>query len=531
MIEGLNKKIDYLTTLEIENMKGYNIIGKKISANKDEVLYATNPKDLSTLEGDFHIASEEEANEAVILAKSVASDYARISGVQRAQFLRTIADNIENLGSKLVDRVVAESGLPEGRVKGERGRTCGQLRFFAEKIEEGSWVNAIVNRGDVDIRQCLEPIGPVVVFTASNFPLAFSTAGGDTASALASGCPVIVKAHESHLGTNNLVAEAIRAAAIECGIPDGVFSSLNGAGHALGKMLVQHPDVKAVAFTGSYGGGRALYDLAQERPEPIPVFSEMGSVNPIFILPEAMKAKTGEWATTIANSINMGAGQFCTNPGLLITKRNDFQTAFTDQLVDAFSRLSAATMLNQGIHDNYEKIKHARTKENGVLIKYVEVDDDKTSMLAHPCLLQVSYKDFIGNPKLSEEVFGPFSILVQCETDEEMISLAQSLEGQLTASIIGEGEEIVNHSELIDVLKSKAGRIIVNGVPTGVAVNEAMHHGGPFPATTDPRFTSVGGNAIYRFVRPLCYQDFPDELLPDALKESNPLGIERKEIK
>jgi len=491
-------------------MKGYNIIGKKISAKQDRVLQATNPR--------------------VVLAKSVSAAYSKVSGAQRALFLRTIADNIEGLGAKLVDRVMAESGLPEGRVKGERGRTCGQLRFFADKIEEGSWVNAIINKGDVDIRQCLEPIGPVIVFTASNFPLAFSTAGGDTASALAAGCPVIVKAHESHLGTNNLVAEAIRAAAIECGIPDGVFSALNGAGYELGTILVMHPDVKAVAFTGSYGGGKALYDIAQERSEPIPVFSEMGSVNPIFVLPEAMKERTEEWATTIANSINMGAGQFCTNPGILVVKKNDYLTAFTDQLVDAFGRLSAATMLNKGIHSNYETLKHARTQEEGVKIKFIEVDDDKNSMVAYPCLLEISYKDFAANPKMAEEVFGPFSILVVCENDQEVNNVASSLEGQLTASVIGEKAEILESHNLLETIKSKAGRIIINGVPTGVAVNEAMHHGGPFPATTDVRFTSVGGNAVYRFVRPVCYQDFPDELLPDALKASNPLGIERKEI-
>jgi NADP-dependent aldehyde dehydrogenase len=511
-------------------MKGYNIIGKKISAQNQEVVHAVNPKDLSNLDGDFHVATLKEADEAVALAKAGGAEYAKMSGAQRALFLRTIADNIEALSSKLVDRVMAESGLPEGRVVGERGRTCGQLRFFAKMVEEGSWVNAIINRGDVDVRQYLEPIGPVVVFTASNFPLAFSTAGGDTASALASGCPVIVKAHESHLGTNNMVAEAIRAAAIECGIPDGVFSSLNGSGNELGGYLVQHPDVCAVAFTGSYGGGKALYDLAQKRPHPIPVFSEMGSVNPVVVLPNAMKEKTEEWATAIAGSVNMGAGQFCTNPGLLIVEKNEYLTAFTDQLVDAFSRLDAATMLNKGIHTSYESNKHAKTKEQGVKIKYIEVDDDETSLKAHPCLLEVGYKDFINNPNLVEEVFGPFSIVVVCETADEIAHVADVLEGQLTASVLGEKEEILKNENIISKLKSKVGRIIINGMPTGVAVNEAMNHGGPFPATTDSRYTSVGGNAIYRFVRPVCFQDFPDELLPDALKDSNPLGIERKEV-
>lgn len=511
-------------------MKGYNIIGKKISADNQMVVHAVNPKDLSQLEGDFHVATMEEADQAIALAKAASAEYGKMSGAQKAHFLRTIADNIEALSSKLVERVMAESALPEARVLGERGRTCGQLRFFAKIVEEGSWVNAIINKGDVDVRQYLEPLGPVVVFTASNFPLAFSTAGGDTASALASGCPVIVKAHESHLGTNNLVAEAVRAAAIDCGIPDGVFSSLNGAGNELGGYLVQHPDVCAVAFTGSYGGGKALYDLAQKRPHPIPVFSEMGSVNPIFMLSNAMKEKTEAWADTIASSVNLGAGQFCTNPGLLVVEQNEYLTAFNDQLIDAFSRLEAATMLNKGIHSSYESNKHAKTQEQGVKIKYIEVDDDETSMKAHPCLLEVMFKDFIGNPNLVKEVFGPFTIMVICDSGEEMREVAEALEGQLTASVLGEHDELIDNEDLIVKLKSKVGRIIINGMPTGVAVNEAMNHGGPFPATTDVRYTSVGGNAIYRFVRPVCFQDFPDALLPDALKDGNPLGIDRKEI-
>ncbi|WP_235297668.1 aldehyde dehydrogenase (NADP(+)) [Portibacter marinus] len=511
-------------------MKGFNIIGKKISAKSDQIIKAVDPSNLSDLEGEFHVATNEEAEEAVKKAKAAAEKYSKVKGSKRAHFLRTIADKIEGLGDQLVKRVMQESGLPEGRVKGERGRTCAQLRFFADKVEEGSWVNAIINRGDVDVRQCLEPIGPVVVFTASNFPLAFSTAGGDTASALAAGCPVIIKAHESHLGTNNLVAEVIMGAAVECGLPDGVFSSLNGAGNELGSFLVQHPDVKAVAFTGSYGGGKALYDLAQKRDEPIPVFSEMGSVNPVFILPDAMEAKTEEWAEAVANSVNLGAGQFCTNPGLLIVKRNEYLLAFSDQLVDAFTRLTPATMLNKGIFQSYERGRHQQSQQKGVVIKYAEMDDDPDSRKALPCLLEVGFQNFIDNPKLAEEVFGPLSVMIVCENDEELASVADHLQGQLTASFIGEKNELLAYSDLINKVKTKAGRIIVNGLPTGVAVVEAMHHGGPFPATTDVRFTSVGGNAIYRFVRPVCYQDFPDELLPDALKEENPLGINRKEF-
>lgn len=516
-------------------MKGYNILGKKISATNDQTIQSFDPKTLKPLEGDFHIATLDEAAEAVSKAKNIAQAYADMSGAKRATFLRTIADNIENLGSTLVERVMAESGLPEGRVIGERGRTCSQLRFFANKIEEGSWVNAIIDSADPertppkpDVRQYLEAIGPVVVFTASNFPLAFSTAGGDTASALAAGCPVIIKAHESHLGTNNMVSEAIQAAAIETGMPDGVFSSLNGAGFELGQFLVKHPDVKAVAFTGSYGGGKALYDIAQSRPQPIPVFSEMGSVNPVFIFDSPMDDNPESWANAISGSVNMGAGQFCTNPGILIVKENDSLLAFKDQLIDAFSNLESATMLNKGIHKNYEKNKHERMKEDGVKITYIQVDDDEDSLLAHPCLLEVDASKFIDNPNLKHEVFGPFTIMVVCKNDDELKKVASSFDGQLTVSFIGNHYELSAHSDLIRIAKASAGRIIFNALPTGVEVCEAMNHGGPFPATTDVRFTSVGGNAIYRFVRPVCFQGFPDEMLPASLKTENPLKIWRK---
>lgn len=509
-------------------MKGYNILGKQISAENKKVIHAFDPKSLTTLEGEFHLATSQEAETAVQKASEVALEYGSLSGSRRALFLRTIAENIENLSSTLVERVMQESGLPEGRVVGERGRTCNQLRFFADKIEEGSWVNAIIDHKSGNIRQCQEPIGPVVVFTASNFPLAFSTAGGDTASALAAGCPVIVKAHESHVGTNSMVAEAIRAAAIETGVPDGVFSSLNGQGFELGKFLVTHPKIKAVAFTGSYGGGKALYDLAQKRDNPIPVFSEMGSINPVFVLPGAMQEKTTEWAEAVAGSINLGAGQFCTNPGVLVVQKNEYLTAFEDQLVDAFTKLESATMLNIGINKAYEKNKHSKIKEEGVSIKYVKVDDATGSLAAHPCLLKVKSSDFLNNPQLSEEVFGPFSIIVECENEEELNKVAESMQGQLTASLIGNEKELIEKASLISAIKGKVGRIIINGLPTGVAVCEAMNHGGPFPATSDSRFTSVGGNAIYRFTRMLCYQGFPNELLPSALKDDNPLNIWRK---
>ncbi len=509
-------------------MKGYNIIGKKISALNANTIKSINPTTQESNEGAYHVATIVEANEAIQKASEAAQEFSNFSGAKKALLLRTIADKLEALGNALISKVMSESGLPEGRVKGELGRTCGQLRFFADKVDEGSWVNAIIDHQGDGIRQYQSAIGPVVVFTASNFPLAFSTAGGDTASALAAGCPVIVKAHESHIGTNNMVAEAIQAACIETGFPDGIFSSLNASGYEIGTHLVAHEGVKAVAFTGSYGGGKALYDIAQRRTTPIPVFSEMGSINPVFILPQKMEKEPTQLAETIAASVNLGAGQFCTNPGLLVVKEGDFLLAFKDQLVDAFSKLPASVMLNRGIHNAYEKNKYEKVSEKGVQIQFIEVDDDKTSMLAHPCLLEVSAKSFIENPRLSEEVFGPFSIMVTCKDDDEMLAVCSNLHGQLTASVIGEEAEIIENKALLDLASSKVGRIIINGMPTGVAVCEAMNHGGPFPATTDSRFTSVGGNAIYRFTRTICYQGFPDELLPVELQDSNPLSIWRK---
>ena len=516
-------------------MKGYNIIGKEISATGTQTIKATNPRNLQDIKGEFHVATREEAELAIKKASEVAPLYRDIPAKDRATFLRTIAKNIEELSTTLVQRVHEESGLPEGRIKGERGRTCNQLRFFADIIEEGSWIHPIIDHADPnrtprkpDIRQTLIPIGPVVVFTASNFPLAFSTAGGDTASALASGNPVIVKAHESHLGTNQMIAEAIRAAAIETGMPDGIFSSLNGSGFELGQFLVKHPKVKAVAFTGSFTGGKALYDIAQQREEPIPVFSEMGSVNPVVILPQAMEKDAIQWSNAIAGSVNLGAGQFCTNPGIIIAKQSDYLLAFKDQLVEAFHHLESATMLNKGIFRAYEKGKFERIKFSEANIAFIKVDDDENALEAHPCLLEIKAKNFLEDPLLKEEVFGPLSILVICENDQEIEEVLSSFKGQLTVSFIGDDDELTKIPQLIERGQSIAGRIIFNGLPTGVEVCHAMHHGGPFAATTDSRFTSVGGNAMYRFVRPVCFQDFPLNLLPDELKDSNPLNIHRR---
>ncbi|MEL7221046.1 MAG: aldehyde dehydrogenase (NADP(+)), partial [Bacteroidota bacterium] len=448
-------------------------------------------------------------------------------------FLQTIADEIETLGDNLVSCAMAESGLPEGRIKGEIGRTCNQLRLFANLVKEGSWVNAVVDEGipdrqpmpRADIRKMSVPLGPVAIFTASNFPLAFSTAGGDTASALAAGCPVIVKGHPSHLGTNDLVANAISNAIKQCNLPKGVFSSLVG-GIETGQNLVQHPLVKAVGFTGSYKGGKALFDLANSRPEPIPVYAEMGSNNPIFILPEKLKSNAARLAINIASSVNLGAGQFCTNPGILVIQKDNSTAIFLEQLIAAFSKLEPATMLNEGIYKAYSDRKKKCINTTGVSALFEKKNDDNKWEGA-PTLATVSASHFLANENLQEEVFGPFNLVVICEDENEFKAIANNLPGQLTATLMATNEELERSSHLVDILSQKAGRVIFNGVPTGVEVCYAMHHGGPFPSTSNGMYTSVGTDAIQRFVRPVSFQNMPEALLPDALKQGNPLNIWR----
>ena len=459
--------------------------------------------------------------------------YKKASGEVKATFLRTIAQEIEALGDELVHRAMQESGLPEGRIIGERGRTCNQLRLFADLVEEGSWVDAIIDEAvpdrkpipRADIRKMSMAIGPVAVFTASNFPLAFSTAGGDTASALAAGCPVIVKSHPSHLGTNNLVAMAIATAVSKCGLPSGVFASLNG-GIETGQHLVKHPLIKAVGFTGSYRGGTALMELASRRPEPIPVYAEMGSTNPIFILGEKLNEEHESLATTIAGSVNLGAGQFCTNPGLLVFQKSETTSVFLENLQSAFSALQSATMLNEGIFKAYQAGKKKCIESNGVATLY-ESENGGQDWKGEAAIATVGGRDFLENRDLQEEIFGPFTLAVICEDEQELLKVAHQIQGQLTATIMGSQRDLENAEDLIDTLTEKVGRVIFNGVPTGVEVCPAMHHGGPFPSTSNGKYTSVGTDAIQRFIRPVSFQNMPDNLLPAALKRGNPLNIWR----
>ena len=511
-----------------------NQIGFALSAQGDERISAINPSNGETLPGRFSVATPTEADKALQIAQTAWKTYRNCTGKQKATFLRSIAEELEASGDALIQRAVQESGLPEGRITGERGRTCGQLRLFAQLLDEGSWVEAVIDPAmpqrqplpRPDIRKMLVAMGPVVVFTASNFPLAFSTAGGDTAAALAAGCPVVVKAHESHPGTNALVAAAILNAARKTGMPEGVFSTLYGRGNDLGKWLVEHPMTKAVAFTGSFRGGKALFDLAAKRPEPIPVFAEMGSVNPIFVLPEIMAAQTTPLAQQLAASVNLGAGQFCTNPGLIICLENEYTPAFETALRSAFAQHPAATMLNKSIYENYSQSSASSIREKGVKALVGE-DNNAKPFLARPLLAKVQEKDFLKNPRLQEEIFGPFSLLVLCKSPRGMQKVASILQGQLTASLMGTDKDLRASRPLGELLQEKVGRLIYNNVPTGVEVGHAMQHGGPYPASTDARFTSVGTGAIRRFVRPLAFQNCPQRLLPPELRDSNPLRIWR----
>lgn len=507
---------------------GNNIIGFDQSAAGTVRLKAVNASTQDLLAESFVAATSEEVEQAMAKAVFAFKSYSRTSPEERALFLEAIADEIESLGDVLLERASAESGLPIPRFQGERGRTCGQLRLFAQVAREGSWVEAVIDTADPDrkpipkpdVRKMLVAMGPILVFTASNFPLAFSTAGGDTASALAAGCPVIVKAHEAHLGTNELVAQAISKAARKTGMPDGVFSSLNGDGFKTGEQLINHPDLKAVAFTGSGRGGMALYQMAQKRKEPIPVFAEMGSINPVVILPEKLKQDAKGVASTYAGSITLGVGQFCTNPGLLIGLSSSELDTFKQQLSADLNQVAKATMLTKGIADNFTSGRKTALDQEGVSLM---TDENGAATLA-----VVQAAEFLKNTALHQEIFGPMSLLVECPDEQSLLSVIDGLEGQLTGTLLAAPEDLEMARSVAEVLQERVGRILWNGAPTGVEVGHAMHHGGPFPSTTDSRFTSVGVSAIKRFARPLCFQNFPDELLPNALKNENELQILRK---
>lgn len=459
--------------------------------------------------------------------------YRKFSLQQRADFMRAIAFELEECGDLLIQTAMKETNLPEARLRNERSRTIYQLESYALACEKGDWLEARVdtaipdkNPPKPDIRKMLVPMGPVVVFGSSNFPFAYSTAGGDTASAFAAGCPVIVKAHPAHPQTSAIVAEAILHAADKCKMPKGIFAHVNGISFEVGKTLVMHPYTRAVGFTGSYTGGKQLFDWANQRKEPIPVFAEMGSVNPVFLLPEKLKSSVTEIATLYTGSVTLGVGQFCTNPGLIIGIESEALQTFIHDLGKAIQSITPGTMLHQGIADAFVTKREEALMQPDVHL-VAESAVAPLEKQGQPTIATVDGKTFLSNPVLHREVFGPYSLVVRCADMKEMIEVAKHLEGQLTATLMATGNDVSNNDELVEAIKNICGRLVLNGVPTGVEVCLSMHHGGPFPATTDARFTSVGADAIKRFARPIAFQNWPDEFLPDELKNDNPLGIWR----
>jgi len=470
-------------------------------------------------------------NEALTNAAQAFEIYKKTSPAQRAQLLRGIAAAIEALGDELLETASRESNLPLARLTGERGRTCNQLRLFADLVEEGSWVEATIDTAlpdrqplpRPDLRRMLVPIGPVVVFGASNFPLAFSTAGGDTASALAAGCTVVYKEHPGHPQTSQLVYSAITSALQKNGLPKDVFQHVSG-GVDVGQELVKHPVTKAVAFTGSYQGGKAIFDLAMQREVPIPVYAEMGSTNPVFILPEKLKENTTELAHQAAASVLLGSGQFCTCPGLLFVPESAATHAFLETLEAELATAAPAKMLHNGIAGNYYKGLEKLLKAEGV---QAIVQQETDVLEGRAALASTHVTQWLQNPALQEEIFGPFTLVVTYKCEEELLAAAKALQGQLTCTLWGTDHEHELQQELTDVLRDKCGRLLYSGVPTGVEVSYAMTHGGPFPATTDSRSTSVGTYAIKRFARPVTFQSAPQVLLPAELQNENRSGLWR----
>lgn len=480
----------------------------------------------------FHGASKADVDRACELADDAFDVYRALPLEKRAQFLDECAACIEALGEALIERAMAESGLPRARLESERTRTANQLRMFATLVRSGDALDARIEPAlperqppRTSLRFWRIGVGPVAVFGASNFPLAFSVGGGDTAAALAAGCPVVVKAHPAHPGTSELVGRAIQQAVAATGLPPGVFALLFDAGHEVGSALVQHSAIRAVGFTGSRAGGVALMKLAAARAEPVPVYAEMSSVNPNLLLPAALAARCEALAREFTASATLGCGQFCTNPGLMIGLAGADFDAFAVHAAREFAATPAGVMLTTGILQAYERgiERLGRHPQVTTLARGAAMRGR-----AQAALLRVSASDLLADPTLGDEVFGPSSLLVECADATELRRLLQKLEGQLTVTLHMEPADAELARSLLPLIERKAGRVLANGFPTGVEVCDAIVHGGPFPATSDGRSTSVGTAAIERFLRPVCYQNLADELLPDALRDGNPLNIRRR---
>ena len=517
------------------DLTGRSLIGFREGTKGGESFFAIDPTTGKTLQPEFTSACADEVNQAARLAAEAFETYGRLSGLERAGLLRKIAANLEAIAGEIIDRAQRETALPQPRLQSETARTCGQLRLFAQVVEEGSWVQARIDRAQLerkplpkpDIRSMLRPLGPVAVFGASNFPLAFSVAGGDTASALAAGNPVIVKSHPAHPGTSELVGRAIQETVRECGLPEGIFSLLFDAGTRVGTELVKHPLVKAGGFTGSRVAGRILMDLAAARPEPIPFFAEMSSTNPLFILPDALRERGDNIAAGLHTSFTLGAGQFCTKPGIVFFGHGTESDAFVRKLRDLMKTPSSSHLLTKGICTSYDSAITSRAAHKAVKVLAGSARDEQTAgFSAVPALFQTDAESFL-NSDLADEIFGPTTLLVNHSSREQVLAIARSLEGHLTATIHGTEQDLRDFSDLVAILENKVGRLIFNGFPTGVEVTHAMVHGGPYPSTSDGRSSSVGSQAIFRFARPVCFQGFPDSALPDELKNANPLRIWR----
>jgi len=516
-------------------LAGRSLIGFREGDGSGEPLYASDPTTGRHLDPGFITATLEEVDLAVRLASKAFDAYSRTSGRDRGVFLRAIATKIESIAAEIIVRAGRETALPQARLQGETVRTCAQLRLFAQVAEEGSWVAARIDRADPDrkpaprpdIRSMLRPLGPVVVFGASNFPLAFSVAGGDTASALAGGNPVIVKAHAAHPGTSELVGQMVREAVRECGMPEGVFSLLFGSGAQIGTALMKHPLVKAGGFTGSRAAGRILMDVAAARPEPIPFYAEMSSTNPVFILPGALRERGESIAAGLHTSFTLGAGQFCTKPGMAFLSQCNEADSFTDRLRQLVAGSTPFHLLTRSIHSSYDSALAVRKADPAVtLVAEAPSADVQAGFAVTSALFETDATAFLGSD-LDAEIFGPTTLLVRHSSRDQLLEIARSLEGHLTATIHGTEQDLRDSADLVAILENKVGRLVFNGFPTGVEVSHAMVHGGPYPSTSDGRSTSVGTRAIFRFTRPVCYQGFPDEALPEELKDSNPMGIWR----
>jgi alpha-ketoglutaric semialdehyde dehydrogenase len=515
------------------NISGNQLIGYAQSAAGEEFMSVIKNADGQPY--TFHEATDAEIDEAISKASAAFPLYKRIPYAQRADFLERIADEIIAIGPGLINTTMQESALPEARLLGERDRTTGQLRFFAKILREGSWLRAVIDLPSAnmpvpiaigtDLRQMQIPLGVTAVWGASNFPFAFSVAGGDTVSALAAGCTVVHKAHPAHPVTCELIGQAIVNAAKATNMPDGVFSLLHGTSYQTGLQIIRHPLLKAAAFTGSFQGGKALFDEASKRDEPIPVYSEMGSVNPVFILPGILKEKGTDLAKALAASNLLGVGQFCTNPGVVVWP--DDADSFMNDYSQAITAAAGGVMLTENIHRAFNKGTGEMEKHAGVRL-FAKSSAPGNERTATPQAFTTTAQAFLADAALGEEVFGPSSIHITTKNKEEILQVARSLKGQLTATIWGNQQDLNDYSDLQDILEDKAGRLIINAMPTGVEVANAMVHGGPFPATTNGATTSVGAAAIYRFTRPVCFQGFPQGALPDALKNNNPLGILRQ---